>query len=144
MNFLSITLKMTTYEVWSKNNLYFQISWVTYVHVKLVHMPDIYVDNMLTDKKFGRVLLCSSIFYYLRKNLIKEIVLTWWLGFDFNVIAIHPWCVNSYDSFKEIWIVVDSSQHLLSNVQATLLCLKLKSRRIQNESLFVADFGPEP
>ena len=30
-----------------------------------------------------------------------------WLGFDFNVIALHPWFVPSCDPFDQIWIVVE-------------------------------------
>ena len=51
--------------------------------VMLAHMSVIHVDNIsliglivslfLTDKKVKRVLLCSSIFYYLRKNGSKKL-----------------------------------------------------------------------
>ena len=75
------------YEVWSKNNCYFQISWVTCVQfshffssVMLVRLSIIYVVNISHSglsvcfwqtKKVSRVLVCSSIFYY-SKKWIKE------------------------------------------------------------------------
>ena len=39
-----------------------------------------------------------------------------WLGLGVNVIAIHSWFVTSYDLFRQIWIVVEHCQHLLSDV----------------------------
>ena len=47
-----------------------------------------------------------------------------WLGFGFNVIAIHPWFVPSYDLFEQTWIVIEHRQHFLSDFPATLVLLK--------------------
>ena len=46
------------------------------------------------------------------------------LGFGFNVIAIHPWFVTSYDLFEQFWIIVERRQLLLIDVHATLFCSK--------------------
>ena len=35
---------------------------------------------------------------------------------SFNVIAIHPRLITTYDLFEQIWIVVERSQHHLSDV----------------------------
>ena len=49
-----------------------------------------------------------------------------WFGVGFNVTAIHRLLVTSYDLFKQIWIVVEHRQHLLSDVNVTWLCFCLK------------------
>ena len=79
------------YEVWSTNNRYFQISWVTYVryshflfplcwYICLLNMcwqyqPFWIFSLFLTDKKVSRVFVCSSIFDYSIK-WINETVLS--------------------------------------------------------------------
>ena len=48
-----------------------------------------------------------------------------WLFFNFNVIAIYPWFVTSYDLLKQIWIVIERRKHLLSDVHVELFLLKM-------------------
>ena len=43
----------------------------------------------------------------------SALALLGWLGFGFNVIALHPWIITSYDIFKQIWIVIERCQLLL-------------------------------
>ena len=81
---------MYMYEVWSKNNHYFQISWVTYVRfshffsVMLVYMSVIYVDNIshfglsvcFWQIKMLVVFWCALRFFCYSKKWIKETVLS--------------------------------------------------------------------
>ena len=39
-------------------------------------------------------------------------------NFGFNIIALHPWFVTSYNLFKQIWIIVERHQHILTNATA--------------------------
>ena len=50
-----------------------------------------------------------------------------WLGFGFNVTALHPWFVTSYDHIEQIWIIIEGCQHLLSDVHAMLFCWKFSN-----------------
>ena len=117
------------YEVYSKNYRYFQISWVTYVRflhffLLCLHMPVIYiywqyqpfwiVSLFLTDKKFSRVLVCSSIFYYSKKcatylighyNPSVRIV---------NLISHTTYvvCVNFIHKWRDLQFKVDSERQI--------------------------------
>ena len=46
-----------------------------------------------------------------------------WLGFGFNIIAIHLWFIAGYYLLKQIWICVEHCQHLLSGC----VCLKFRT-----------------
>ena len=62
--------------------------------------------------------------YFSRSQLFSTLPLGW-LYFRFNVITMHPWFINSWGLFEQIWIVVERRQHLLSDIHATLFLLKI-------------------
>ena len=52
-----------------------------------------------------------------------------WLDFGFNVIAIDPWLIASYDFFEQILVKVQRCQHVL-NVIRCIRCFSLKFSNI--------------
>ena len=123
------------YEVWSKNNRYFQISWVSYVwlshffSVMLARMSVIYVDNIshfglsvcFWQMKRLVVFRCTLRIFTIRKNgsqkLYYVLCKIWF-----------QWFVSSCGLFEQIQIVVERRQQLLSDVNATFFfCSKFSN-----------------
>ena len=59
--------------------------------------------------------ICPNLMCFFRSWLFWTLPLGW-LGFGFNIIAIHPWFVTSKS--EQIWIVVERCKHLLTDVHA--------------------------